>query len=101
MEDSKVVFENMGLSPRVFSAVEDFGYESPTPIQSHAIPLALEGKDLLGLAQTGTGKTAAFVIPILEKLLNDIGEKQANIRGRLPEALVIAPTRELALKILS
>ena len=96
MEDSKVVFENMGLSPRVLSAVEDFGYESPTPIQSRAIPLALEGEDLLGLAQTGTGKTAAFVIPILEKLLNDIGEKQANIRGRLPEALVIAPTRELA-----
>ena len=50
MEDSKVVFENMGLSPRVLSAVEDFGYESPTPIQSRAIPLALEGKDLLGLA---------------------------------------------------
>ena len=47
MEDTKVVFENMGLSPRVFSAVEDFGYETPTPIQSHAIPLALEGKDLL------------------------------------------------------
>ena len=96
MEDSKRNFEDMGLSSRILSAVEDVGYETPTPIQERAIPAALDGKDLLGLAQTGTGKTAAFAIPMLEKLLNDIGEKQANIRGRLPEALVIAPTRELA-----
>ena len=89
-------FEDMGLSSRILSAVDTAGFETPTPIQGRAIPIALEGKDLLGLAQTGTGKTAAFAIPILEKLLKESEERQANLRGRLPEALVIAPTRELA-----
>ena len=96
MEDSKLKFEDMGLSPRILSAIDTAGYESPTPIQDQSIPIAMEGKDLLGLAQTGTGKTAAFAIPFLEKLLANSGEKKANIRGRLPEVLVIAPTRELA-----
>ena len=96
MEDSKLKFEDMGLSPRILSAIDTAGYESPTPIQDQSIPIAMEGKDLLGLAQTGTGKTAAFAIPLLEKLLANSGEKKANIRGRLPEVLVIAPTRELA-----
>ena len=95
MEDSKLKFEDMGLSPRILSAIDTAGYESPTPIQEQSIPIAMEGADLLGLAQTGTGKTAAFAIPLLEKLLETSGERKANIRGRRPEVLVIGPTREL------
>ena len=89
-------FSELKLDKSLMQSITRMQFKVPTPIQAQAIPPALLGKDVLGTAQTGTGKTAAFVIPILEKLLNDIGEKQANIRGRLPEALVIAPTRELA-----
>jgi ATP-dependent RNA helicase RhlE len=69
------------------------GFESPRPIQVLGLPPALEGRDLLGLAQTGTGKTAAFVLPILQRLLQQGGQ------GRGPRALVVAPTRELASQV--
>jgi len=81
-------FENFNLNPRVLTGVKAQGYDEPTPIQSEAIPCIMEGKDLIGLAQTGTGKTAAFVLPILHRLM----EKP---RGRV-QALIISPTRELA-----
>jgi ATP-dependent RNA helicase RhlE len=81
-------FESFGLNPNVMSGVKLSGYTTPTPIQSQALPHALAGKDVIGLAQTGTGKTAAFVLPMLQRLQT---HKRGNIR-----ALVISPTRELA-----
>lgn len=85
-------FDPFALHPRVLAGVRAVGYTAPTPIQEQAIPHVMAGKDVLGLAQTGTGKTAAFALPILHKLLSDGG------RGRT-RALVIAPTRELAEQI--
>lgn len=83
---------DMGLQPRLLQAVIELGYLEPTPIQNAVIPLMLAGRDVIGRAQTGTGKTAAFMLPILEKLQP----------GRLiPQALVLAPTRELALQVAS
>src|SRR5947209_11217731 len=81
-------FAALGLAPELVRAVADEGYAHPTPIQSEAIPLALAGRDLIGSAQTGTGKTAAFVLPILQRL-------SAGKRGVL-RALILVPTRELA-----
>ncbi|HKA58394.1 MAG TPA: DEAD/DEAH box helicase [Gemmatimonadales bacterium] len=81
-------FAALGLAPELVRAVADEGYAHPTPIQSEAIPLALAGRDLIGSAQTGTGKTAAFVLPILQRL-------SAGPRGTL-RALILVPTRELA-----
>ena len=66
--ESSVGFETLGLSAEVLSAVRDAGYTEPTPIQLQAIPLILKGRDVMGLAQTGTGKTAAFTLPIVERL---------------------------------
>ena len=86
-----MTFESFNLNKRITSRVKELGYTTPTPIQEKAIPLALEGHDIMGLAQTGTGKTAVFVLPILERFLP--GPKRA------PRALVIAPTRELAEQI--
>ncbi len=83
-------FESFNLNPRIMAGVQALGYTEPTPIQLEAIPPILEGRDVMGLAQTGTGKTAAFVLPILERLTQGQGS-----RGRV-RALVIAPTRELA-----
>ena len=85
-------FRTFGLSPSILKAIHDAGYVTPTPIQSAAIPEVTAGHDLIGIAQTGTGKTAAFVLPILEKLA-----KQP--QGRGPRALIVAPTRELAAQI--
>lgn len=84
-------FEEFSLDPRLNAGIHDVGFETPTPIQQQAIPLVLEGRDLLGLAQTGTGKTAAFVLPILQRLT----------KGKLRQAraLIVAPTRELAEQI--
>ncbi len=87
-------FEKLRLDSRLLKAVEDSGFHQPTDIQRRAIPLALAGKDLMASAQTGTGKTAAFVLPTLQRLL-----KPATKRGVGPRALVITPTRELALQI--
>jgi superfamily II DNA/RNA helicase len=87
-------FERLGLDPRLLKAVVQSGFHQPTDIQSRAIPVILAGRDLMACAQTGTGKTAAFLLPILQKLLNP-SEK----RGAGPRVLVLTPTRELALQI--
>ncbi len=84
-------FEQFDLDPRIVSGIRAVGYTIPTPIQRQAIPVALQGRDLLGLAQTGTGKTAAFVLPILQRLIQN--------PTRRVRALVLAPTRELAEQI--
>jgi ATP-dependent RNA helicase RhlE len=83
-------FNNLGLDDRLLSAVESMGYTAPTPIQEQGIPLVLAGRDVVGCAQTGTGKTAAFVLPLLQRISSRPGG---------PSALVITPTRELALQI--
>lgn len=90
-------FSDLGLSASVVLAVSEGGYENPTPIQSEAIPHIVQGKDVLGCAQTGTGKTAAFALPILEHMAEDRSSGQRG-PGR-PTALVICPTRELATQI--
>src|SRR5271154_1670267 len=83
-------FSELGLSPQTLQAVADSGYTTATPIQAEAIPIALAGRDVLGIAQTGTGKTAAFTLPMIEKLAS------GRSKARMPRSLVIAPTRELA-----
>jgi superfamily II DNA/RNA helicase len=83
-------FADLGLSPTTLEAVASTGYTTATPIQEQAIPVALAGRDVLGIAQTGTGKTAAFTLPLIERLAN------GRARARMPRALVLAPTRELA-----
>lgn len=83
-------FEEIGITGPVLRAVRDLGYETPSPIQAATIPLLLAGRDVLGTAQTGTGKTAAFALPVLEHL---------DPSQRTPQALVLAPTRELALQV--
>ncbi|MFO1461637.1 MAG: DEAD/DEAH box helicase [Verrucomicrobiota bacterium] len=89
-------FSALGLDPRILKAVQEAGYTEPTPIQASAIPPVLEGHDLIGIAQTGTGKTAAFTLPILTRLM-----VTPPVPGRPPgtRALVLAPTRELAVQI--
>jgi superfamily II DNA/RNA helicase len=88
-----LTFADLGLSPKVLSAVVDAGYSEPTPIQAGAIPHALEGKDVLGIAQTGTGKTASFVLPMLTRL------EKGRARARMPRTLILEPTRELAAQV--
>ncbi|WP_099469240.1 DEAD/DEAH box helicase [Konateibacter massiliensis] len=88
-------FKDLNLSPLIVKALEKKGYTEPSPIQEKAIPLVLEGRDLLGIAQTGTGKTAAFALPILQNLMNNPSKnKKPQIRS-----LILTPTRELALQI--
>jgi superfamily II DNA/RNA helicase len=88
-------FSALGLHAQILKAVQEAGYTEPTPIQAAAIPQILAGHDLIGIAQTGTGKTAAFVLPILTKLMGGI----SGGNHRQPRALVVAPTRELAAQI--
>ncbi|MGN0859188.1 MAG: DEAD/DEAH box helicase, partial [Stenotrophomonas sp.] len=90
-------FESLGLAPFLLRALAEQGYENPTPIQEQAIPLALDGHDLLAGAQTGTGKTAAFGLPLLQYL----GTHPQEVRSgpRRPRVLVLAPTRELATQV--
>src|SRR3954471_3419686 len=83
-------FSQLGLSPTTLQAVAATGYTTATPIQAQAIPIALAGQDVLGIAQTGTGKTAAFTLPMIDRLA------AGRAKARMPRALVIAPTRELA-----
>ena len=89
-ETPPVAFRDLGLSEPVLKALADVGYESPSPIQAATIPVLLSGKDMLGQAQTGTGKTAAFALPALT---------QIDLAGREPQVLVLVPTRELALQV--
>ncbi len=86
-------FEFLGLSEEVLSAVKDAGYETPTPIQKQTIPAALQGRDVLGIAQTGTGKTASFTLPMIDILA------QGRAKARMPRSLILAPTRELAFQV--
>ncbi len=86
-------FSDLALDPRVLQAVVESGYETPTPIQAQAIPPALLGQDVLGIAQTGTGKTAGFTLPMITLL------GQGRARARMPRSLVLAPTRELAAQV--
>ena len=88
-------FSDLGLSPSTVQAVTDTGYTVPTPIQEQAIPVALAGRDVLGIAQTGTGKTAAFTLPMIDRL------SAGRAKARMPRSLVIAPTRELADQVAS
>ena len=83
-------FADLGLPGNILSVIEKIGYKAPTPIQEKAIPVALSGKDIIGAAQTGTGKTAAYALPTLAR----IGEA----RGK-PRCLVLVPTRELAMQV--
>ncbi len=86
-------FSDLNLDPKVLKAIVDAGYESPTPIQEGAIPPALEGRDVLGIAQTGTGKTASFTLPMITLLA------KGRARARMPRSLVLCPTRELAAQV--
>ena len=86
-------FSNLGLSEKVLAAVAATGYTTPTPIQEQAIPHVLARKDVLGIAQTGTGKTAAFVLPMLTML------EKGRARARMPRTLILEPTRELAAQV--
>ncbi|WP_288941873.1 DEAD/DEAH box helicase [uncultured Roseovarius sp.] len=86
-------FSDLNLNPKVLKAIEEAGYEEPTPIQAGAIPPALEGRDVLGIAQTGTGKTASFTLPMLSLLA------RGRARARMPRSLVLCPTRELAAQV--
>jgi len=86
-------FSELNLNPKVLKAIEEAGYESPTPIQEGAIPPALEGRDVLGIAQTGTGKTASFTLPMITLLA------RGRARARMPRSLVLCPTRELAAQV--
>ncbi|ALC05563.1 hypothetical protein CDES_05645 [Corynebacterium deserti GIMN1.010] len=88
--EAKTGFDALGLPERVLDAVRKVGYETPSPIQAQTIPILMEGQDVVGLAQTGTGKTAAFALPILSRIDKSV---------RSPQALVLAPTRELALQV--
>ena len=87
---TQITFKDLALSPEILKAIEEIGYVKPSPIQAEAIPVVLSGKDIIGQAQTGTGKTAAFMLPILEK----IDPKNRNV-----QALVLCPTRELAVQV--
>ena len=86
-------FADLGLSDELLRAVGDSGYPEPTPIQKGAIPSVLMGKDLIGIAQTGTGKTAAFVLPMIDIL------GHGRTRARMPRSLILEPTRELAAQV--
>ena len=88
-------FAKLNLNPKILSALEKKGYTTPTPIQAQAIPHLLENKDLLGIAQTGTGKTAAFSLPIL----NNLTQSANRVKPNQVRALILTPTRELASQI--
>ena len=83
-------FDGLGLSPEILKSVAESGYTTPTPIQAQGIPVVLQRRDLIGIAQTGTGKTASFTLPMIEML------SRGRSKARMPRALVLEPTRELA-----
>ncbi len=95
-----MTFSNLGLSPSLLATISDKGYTSPTPVQAKAIPTILKGRDVVAVAQTGTGKTAAFVLPIIQRLEEQRLNAQSN-RGKRISALILVPTRELAKQVQS
>ena len=92
-------FSKLGLCDPILHAITDLGYTTPTPIQKQAIPVILAGKDVIATAQTGTGKTASFVLPILEKFNQEHVLRNNTLRGKRIRALILTPTRELALQV--
>ncbi|MBM3566305.1 MAG: DEAD/DEAH box helicase, partial [Alphaproteobacteria bacterium] len=86
-------FSDLGLGDLVLRAVQDAGYTIPTPIQAQAIPIVLMGRDVLGCAQTGTGKTASFTLPMIDIL------SAGRAKARMPRSLILEPTRELAAQV--
>src|SRR5512139_3096865 len=90
MSTSVESFAELGLSEGLLKTLGEIGYETPSPIQAQCIPVLLDGRDLIGQAQTGTGKTAAFALPLME---------QIDVRNARPQALVLTPTRELAIQV--
>ena len=88
-----VTFTELGLDPKILKALGDLGYVTPTPIQAKAIPAALQQRDVLGIAQTGTGKTGAFTLPTMHKLA------KGRARARMPRCIIVCPTRELAAQV--
>lgn len=86
-------FENLGLAPEILNAIKETGYTDPTPIQAEAIPHVIAGKDVLGIAQTGTGKTASFTLPMIHRLM------KGRAKARMPRTLILEPTRELAAQV--
>ena len=89
----EVSFADLGLHEKILKALGDMGYETPTPIQARAIPAGMQGQDVLGIAQTGTGKTGAFTLPVMHNLAN------GRARARMPRCLIVCPTRELAAQV--
>ncbi|MHA0111077.1 DEAD/DEAH box helicase, partial [Klebsiella pneumoniae] len=87
-------FDDLPIHPLILEAIRTIGWATPTPVQKLCLPFSLRGRDVAGFAQTGTGKTAVFLITILNKLLNAATE-HTQAAGRVPRAIVIAPTREL------
>ncbi|MEO0450958.1 MAG: DEAD/DEAH box helicase [Pseudomonadota bacterium] len=92
-EDTKITFAELNLDPRIQSAIDAAGYDHPTPIQEEAIPVIKKGGDVTGIAQTGTGKTAAFTLPMMHRLA------KGRARARMPRSLILCPTRELAAQV--
>ncbi len=92
-------FAELGLIPELLDAVRDAGYTIPTPIQGEAIPVALRGRDIIGLAQTGTGKTAGFTLPIIQRLLEGRDSDDPAKRVHRVRALILTPTRELCVRV--
>jgi ATP-dependent RNA helicase RhlE len=95
---SKVTFSSLNLDPQILRAIEEQGYSEPTPIQAQAVPHVLAGRDLMAMAQTGTGKTAAFALPLLQRLLPHASSSASPARHPI-RALILAPTRELAIQV--
>lgn len=93
MSEQEILFKDLGFSPELLKAIEECGYTSPTPIQAKSIPQILMARDLVGLAQTGTGKTASFTLPMIEILAG------GRAKARMPRSLILSPTRELAAQI--
>src|SRR3546814_4354848 len=94
----QTTFTSLNLAPEILKALEESGYVTPTPIQAQAIPLVLQGRDLMAGAQTGTGKTAAFALPLLQKLLPQASTSASPARHPV-RALILVPTRELAIQV--
>lgn len=97
--NENITFETMNLAEPVMEAVRTMGFTTPTPVQQRVIPVACEGKDIMASAQTGTGKTAAFLLPIFDSLIREWGDKRPGKKRKHPEVVVLAPTRELAVQI--
>ena len=89
----EISFKDLGLSNEILHAISEAGYETPTPIQAQAIPYVLMNRDIMGGAQTGTGKTASFTLPMIDIL------SQGRARARMPRSLILEPTRELAAQV--